>query len=106
MGIVIDQEAIKSWYKLEYPNNNSHGVGSTFNIIFLKCKLKKYGYCKVFTYKDKALKGKVFFIALAGNEYHQLVRKYFGALENSNPPLRSELTRVCGATIEHDWMFQ
>lgn len=106
MGIIVNKEARKSWLLLKYPNNNTSGVGATFNLIFTRSKLKEYGYCKVFTPKEKSLKGRIFYIAIEGDEYHDLIKKHFGYLESTLPPPREELARVCGATIEHDWMFQ
>ena len=105
MGIIVDKDAIKVWYKLQYPNVNTARVGMTFGRMTYNFKLKKYGYYKVFTCKDKALKGKLFYIAIEGDEYIALVKKHFGVLDIIIPPGRTELTRVCGATIEHDWMF-
>ncbi|MEJ7778910.1 MAG: hypothetical protein WKF68_04900 [Daejeonella sp.] len=101
----MEQETERCWLIKKYPNNIISGVGATFNLIFINNKLSRDCYCKVFTLKDKKMKGKAFFIAVQGFGYQTLIKKHFGAFDKSLPPPRDKLVRVCGATIDLEWMF-
>ncbi len=92
------------WLKIEFDSDlKAKALLENINICILSNPGKQY--FKVFTFKQKDLKFKAFFIADEGSPAITCLEKKY-PLKEAKPPVRSLITRIAGFSADREWMFK